>query len=238
MVDATLWFTIGAVGMAVGTLVQAAGSRLLTRPVPRRYWLLVAVPGIATVAYGLLALSLGGLTAGSGGTIFLPRYADWLLTTPLHVLFVGLLVDAPRPIIYRTMGLQAATIVLGFVAGLLGGLPAVVLYLAGCGAFLGVIYYVFTDFAVAARAQPDGIEGLFRRLRSFMIVLWLIYPVIWLLTPTSTGLMDVETTALVVTYLDLVAKVGFGLIALNGQLATGDTTRAETAQPDARHADV
>ena len=238
MVDATLWFTIGAVGMAVGTLVQAGGSRLLPRPVPRRYWLLVAVPGIATVAYALLALGYGGLTATSGGTIFLPRYADWLLTTPLHVLFVGLLVDAPRPIVYRTMALQAATIVLGFVAGLVGGLPALVLYLAGCGAFAAVIYYVFTDFAVAARASPDGVAALFRRLRSFMIVLWLIYPVIWLLTPTSTGVMDVETTALVVAYLDLVAKVGFGLIALNSQIGRTAPEGQAAAAADARRADV
>jgi sensory rhodopsin len=151
---------------------------------------------------------------------------------------VGLLVDAPRPIVYRTMALQAATIVLGFVAGLVGGLPALVLYLAGCGAFAAVIYYVFTDFAVAARASPDGVAALFRRLRSFMIVLWLIYPVIWLLTPTSTGVMDVETTALVVAYLDLVAKVGFGLIALNSQIGRTAPEGQAAAAADARRADV
>ena len=238
MVDATLWFALGTIGMAIGTLGLAAGSRLIPGAVPRRYWHLVLVPGIATVAYGLMALGFGGIPAASGGTIFVPRYVDWLLTTPLHVLFVGLLVDAPRPIVYRTMGLQAATIVLGFAAGLVGGIPAVVLYLAGCGAFVGVIYYVFADFATAAAAQSDDVQAVFRKLRAFMIVLWLIYPIIWLLTPTSTGVMDVETTALVVSYLDIVAKVGFGLIALNAQIAPTSTLSGEEPAVEPAGADA
>jgi len=232
MVDATLWFGLGAIGMAVGSLLLAAGDRVRPNRADRRYWLLVLVPLIATAAYATMALGLGGIALPNGGTIFVPRYLDWLLTTPLHVLYLGLLAGVGTAVVGRAMALQAATIVLGFVGGLLGGFAAAVLYLLGCLAFAAVVYLVFTDFVVTVRDQNDGTQAVFRKLRAFMIVLWLIYPAIWLLTPTTTGIMDVETTALVVSYLDLVAKVGFGLIALNGQLAAVETVTG-TAAADA-----
>jgi sensory rhodopsin len=42
--------------------------------------------------------------------------------------------------------------------------------------------------------------------------------------------MNLTTTALVVSYLDVVAKVGFGLIALSGQLTSSAVT-SESASP-------
>lgn len=54
-----------------------------------------------------------------------------------------------------------------------------------------------------------------------MIVLWLVYPVIWVLGGPGLAFLDTETTALVVAYLDVVAKVGLGLIALNHWVGVG-----------------
>jgi len=41
--------------------------------------------------------------------------------------------------------------------------------------------------------------------------------------------MNLETTALVVSYIDVVAKVGFGLIALSGQLSITGAAAAAAA---------
>ena len=75
---------------------------------------------------------------------------------------------------------------------------------------------------------------VYRKLRAFLVVLWLVYPVIWLVGPNAVGVMDVETTALVVSYIDIVSKVGFGLIALNGYVAATDRDleMAETTPAD------
>lgn len=238
MVEISLWFTLGTVGMLMGAVALAYGSRWISEDDRRRYWILVAVPAIAVLAYGSMALGFGGIRTAGEGLVFWPRYADWLLTTPLHVLYLGLLVGASRAIIARVTGLQAATIVLGFVAAIVGGLVAAVLYLIGCAAFVGVIYYAYTDYVEAVESRDDGTQALYSKLRAFLIVLWLIYPVIWILAPAGLSLMDIETTALVVSYLDVVAKVGFGLIALNGQLTAQQTTTVEptagaTPEPDA-----
>lgn len=215
MVEITLWYTIGAAGMVLGTIMLAYGLRLLPGDRRRPFLLVVSVPAIAAVAYALLALEIGWMTGVDGDPVFLPRYVDWLLTTPIHVAFLSLLVGAPRSLLVRAAGLQAATI--GF--GLAGAYAAAPLNYAafalGALTFAGVVYYLHRDLDRLADDRSDHVASLYRKLRSFVVVLWLVYPVIWLLAPAGTGVMDAETTALVVSYIDVVAKVGFGLIALN-----------------------
>ncbi len=226
MASISLWFLLGTVGMALGTLALLGGLVILPPGRRRAFGLLVAVPAIAFVAYLLMALGLGGLVGARGNTVYLPRYVDWLLTTPIHVLFVGLLAGAPRRVVGRTITLQAATIVLGLLGGLAPAPFNWGLWLVGSAAFAVVIYDVFGPIAAAARERADWVTDAFRQLRSFMIVLWLVYPFIWLVAETGIGVMDTETTALVISYIDVVAKVGFGLIALNAYLRVASDTDA------------
>lgn len=222
MVDQTTWFALGGVGMLVGTLALAAGFRLVPRSNWRRYSILVAVPAIAVGAYAPMALGLGGVETQSGGTVFSLRYLDWLLTTPLHVLYLGLLAGAARRSIGQAIALMALTIVLGFSGAVVSGVAGWGLFALGGVAFLGVIYHTYADFAVAAGERDELTGALYRKLRSFVVVLWLLYPVIWVLAPAGLGLLNVGTYVLVISYLDVVSKVGFGLIALSGQLAVSD----------------
>ncbi len=216
------WFAFGTAGMALGTIALAYGFKLVDERYHRRYSILVAVPAIAVAAYALMALGVGEVQTQAGESVFLFRYIDWLLTTPLHVLYLGLLAGAAMGAIYRSIGLMALTIVLGFAGAMLSGVLGWLLFLAGSVAFLGVIYYTMYDFDEAVQQKDDVTVALYRKLRAFLIVLWLIYPVLWLFAPVGIGLMNLETSALVISYLDVVAKVGFGLIALSGQLTVAD----------------
>jgi sensory rhodopsin len=218
--------------MALGTLLLAAGFRYVPRSRWRRYAILVAVPGIAVVAYALMSLDIGAVATATGGTAFIPRYVDWLLTTPLHIVYLGLFAGASRGVIARATTLQAGTIVVGFAGALVAAPLKWGLYFAGLIMFAGVVYYAFVDYDEAARDQGGPTAALYSKLRAFLIVLWLVYPLIWLTGPNAVALMDVETTALVVTYIDIVSKVGLGLIALNGHLAYDDTVQFRASPAD------
>ncbi len=219
MATIELWFTLGTVGMVFGTLGLAAGLRVMPRSLWRRYSILIAVPGIAVFAYALMSLGFGAVGTATGSVAYIPRYVDWLLTTPLHILYLGMFAGAARGVIARAVSLQALTIVLGMAAAIVASPLKWLLYAGGVVAFGGVVYYAYSDFATAAAEKGGSTDALYRKLRAFLIVLWLVYPLIWLAGQNAFGLMDVETTALVVAYIDIVSKVGLGLIALNGQLA-------------------
>lgn len=232
MSQLTLWFTLGTIGMTLGTLVLAYGYRLLPRSNWKRYSILVSVPFIAVVAYALMALGFGAIETQRGELVYSLRYLDWLLTTPLHVLYLGLLAGAAMGAIYRAIGLMVVTIVLGFAGAVFAPPAKWILFALGSLAFLGVIYYTLYDFDDAAREKADTTLAVFRKLRAFVVVLWLMYPVIWLLAPIGFGVMQIETSVLVISYIDVVAKVGFGLIALSGQLTATSISNQSTSPAD------
>lgn len=233
----TTWFVLGTAGMAFGTVALAWGYLQIPREPRRDYLTVIAVPLIATVAYGLMALDLGGVTSARGQVLYVPRYVDWLLTTPLHVAYLGLLVGAGKQAIGKLVGLMGATIVLGFAGGMVTAPLSLVLFAAGTLTFVGVVYLLYRDVDAVARERDDQLLSLYQKLRTFVVVLWFVYPVIWLLSGPGYVLMDTETASLVVTYIDVVAKVGFGLIAVNGLQTVYGTAASASEEPETVAAD-
>jgi len=209
----TTWFTLGTVGMALGTIGLIVGYTRLSEAHRLPFLDLVGVTAIATVAYALMALDVGTVTSARGATLYIPRYVDWLLTTPMHIAYVAFLAGADRETIAKLGALQAATIVLGFAGGMVASPLNLVLFAAGSVAFGVLVYWLYTDIGELARERDDMTLALYRTLRNFVVVLWMIYPVAWLLGETGFAFMNTETVSLVVTYIDIVAKVGFGLLA-------------------------
>lgn len=214
MIGVTTLFSVGAVGMLLGTLAFAWAGRDASRGERRYYLALVGISGIATVAYALMTLRVGAYTVGER-TVFIPRYVDWILTTPLIVFFLGLLAGIDRRQFGIVIGLNTVVMVAGFVAATLPGVERYLLFGGGSFAFVGLVYYLFGPMTGRARNQPDGVERLYVRLRNLTAVLWSIYPLIWLLGPPGLNLLTVTISIALITYLDLVTKVGFGLIALD-----------------------
>ncbi|MUV56710.1 hypothetical protein GJ632_04435 [Halogeometricum sp. CBA1124] len=56
----------------------------------------------------------------------------------------------------------------------------------------------------------------FTTVRNLTVVVWTLYPIVWILAPTGLGLLLPDTQVLVLTYLDLVSKVGFVVVAVGG----------------------
>ena len=223
----TTWFTLGLLGELLGTALLAYGYTLVPEETRKRYLLLVAIPGIAIVAYLLLVLGVGAVDGG-GHTVYVVRYVDWLLTTPINVLYLGLLAQASRETIGKLVGLQALTIVFGFAGAMASGGLAYALFALGAVAFAGVVSLLYGDVADAAVvALSDVGASLYRTLRNFVVVLWSVYPVVWLLGAAGLGVMDVETASLVIVYLDVVTKVGFGVIALHAWLTMDSVTASD-----------
>jgi Bacteriorhodopsin len=227
MVTITTWFTLGLLGELLGTAVLAYGYMLIPEATRKRYLLLVSIPGIAIFAYILLVLGVGAVDGG-GHTVYVVRYIDWLLTTPINVLYLGLLAHATREDIGKLVGLQALTIVFGFAGAIVTGALSYALFAVGALCFAGVVYLLYYDVADAADASLSDVEAsLYRTLRNFVVVLWSVYPVVWLLGAAGIGLMDVETATLVIVYLDVVTKVGFGVIALHAWMTMDTVTSTD-----------
>lgn len=200
-------YTIVLVGLLVGVGISIA---LLNSEADSReggFLWLVAIPAIAAASYLLMALDIGVVSVG-GDEVYLFRYVDWLLTTPLLVGYVAYVAGAPRKWIVGVAAADAGMILVGTAATLTTGIATWIGF--GVSALchvvlLGILYLVLPTYV---EAHPRR-RRLFKVLQNHVGLLWIAYPVIWLLSPAGTGTVSTVGTAMIVAYLDLVAKTPY-----------------------------
>jgi len=216
--DPTTWFWVGAAGMALGTLLPVRDY--IRRPSHRRYNLvLVGVTGIATVAYALMALGVSAVTVGDH-TVYIARYVDWLLTTPLLVLSLAMLARPSTRTYLALVGLDVLVIGAGIAAALTPTAEKWLFYAVGGAAYVALVYGLLVTLPRALGDDADPrVSATFTTLRNLTVVLWTLYPVVWVLSPAGIGVLQPEMEAIVVVYLDFISKVGFVAFAALGTSA-------------------
>lgn len=218
IVDTAIWAWLGALAMGAGTVPplwrwlsrsEAGDSHAL------HYATLVGVTGVAALAY--LSMALGfGVVSTPGGDLEAARYLDWLVTTPLLILYLGLLARPSRRVLGGLIGVDVVVIAGGVVAATTTGTVSWVAFGVAGAAYAALVYGLLVTLPRSASAEADRVRAVFGTLRNITVVLWTLYPVVWLLAPTGFGVLTPATEMLVFVYLDVVSKVGFVAVAVAG----------------------
>ena len=240
-----IWLWLGTAGMFLGMLYFI--GRGWGETDDRRQKFYIATILITAIAFAnYLAMALGfGLTIielpnDPEAPIYWARYTDWLFTTPLLLYDLALLAGADRNTITSLVSLDVLMIGTGVVATLSAGSGVVsagaerLIWWGISTAFLLVLlYFLFSSLSSRAANLPSDTQGTFRTLRNLVAVVWLVYPVWWLIGTEGLGLVGIfaETAGFMV--IDLVAKVGFGFILLRSRdvLDGAAEARASGATP-------
>ena len=245
-----LWLWIGTAGMFLGMVYFIArGWGVQNERRQKFYIATIFITAIAFANYLAMALGYGLTTVVVGGEeipIYWARYTDWLFTTPLLLYDLGLLAGADRNTIYTLVGLDVAMIGTGAVATLTGDLQGAALSTGAqrliwwgvSTAFLLVLLvFLFRNLTQQARNLSGEAQSKFRLLRNMLTVIWLVYPVWWLVGTEGVGAvgLGIETAGFMV--LDLVAKVGFGFILLSSHAILDEADTASEAPSSATTAD-
>jgi bacteriorhodopsin len=182
--------------------------------------------------FGLIEIEV----AGEALDIYWARYADWLFTTPLLLLDLALLARADRNTIYTLVGLDVFMIATGLVGALVTA--AVVFRLTwwgiSTGALLFLLYFLVRSLGELSGDLPAEVSTLVNRLQNLLIVLWLAYPVVWIVGTEGLGLLPLYWETAAFMLLDLSAKVGFGFVLLRSHSvldAATDISRARATAP-------
>jgi bacteriorhodopsin len=206
------------------------------------YIVTIFITAIAFVNYLSMALGFGLTTVEVGGEelpIYWARYTDWLFTTPLLLIDLGLLAGASRNQLATLVGLDALMIGTGAVATLAGGNFAVfglddgarrlIWWGVSTGFLLVLLYFLFGTLSEQAQSLSSDVGAKFAQLRNLIVVVWLVYPAWWLIGSEGLAIvgLPIETAGFMV--LDLVAKIGFGFILLAGRDAIESQPTGEAA---------
>jgi bacteriorhodopsin len=196
----------------------------------------IFITAIAFVNYLAMALGFGLTTIQFGGEevpIYWARYTDWFFTTPLLLIDLGLLARANRNQLGSLVGLDMLMIATGAVAtlsagtGMFGeGARRLIWWGVSTGFLVVLLYFLFGTLSKQASEVSAEAQATFTRLRNLIVVVWAVYPVWWLVGTEGLGVigLGVETAGFMV--LDLVAKVGFGIILLSSREAIDDAAAA------------
>jgi bacteriorhodopsin len=232
--DAVLWIT--ALIMIIGSLIFTFRSFTARAEVKHYFYASALIPLIAATLYTLMASGYGTLNQ-NGHLFFFGRYIDWVFTTPLLLLDLGL-VALPKnfpgrlSLIATMMGADVYMIVTGFVATAIRSDFRWAFYGASCAGFLAVLYFILVRLTPEAARRRDDVRQLYRMLSMTLIVLWFCYPIVWVLGSEGFGVISVLAETILYAILDILAKVGYGFILLSrpATLAGADETPASISK--------
>ena len=163
------------------------------------------------------------------------RYVDWIITTPLLLIeFVLALRLTPKASqwLARRFGVAAVIMILAgylgkMIAGKHGFILPTLLYLALAASFLFIIFLLWKKLSVEAAASSGAIYELFIKARTFITIVWCLYPIIDIFSSLSfasspNGLIGITTAY---SLADLAAVCGIGFYVY--QLAVAQSEQSE-----------
>lgn len=210
-----VWLWIAFVGMTIGSIffgVKAIAMRKqegMEFPLESMFITLWAAAMYLTMALGETVFPL------RDQTFFLGRYLDWLITTPLLLLEMGVLAGLRPKLIAGVMGADIFMIATGLIATLVAPPVNYLWWIISTGSFLAILWSLLTEFSASARLRNRNVQNLFGTLRNILIVLWLCYPIVWLIGAEGFRLITVGVETAIYAIIDLCAKVGFGLVLVS-----------------------
>ncbi len=237
------WLWIGTAGMFLGMLYFISKGWGETNERKQEFFIVtIFITVIAFVNYLAMALGFGVTTvmvAGEQLPIYWARYTDWFFTTPLLLLDLGLLAGATRNELASLVGLDAAMIGTGAIATLTGdwaqvgalstGAQRLIWWGVSTALLVVLLYFLFGSLTAKAQQIGGSLASKFTTLRNLIVVIWLVYPVWWLIGTEGLAAvgLGVETAGFMV--LDLTAKVGFGIILLSSREVLDQAASAAAA---------
>lgn len=216
---------------AIYVLTMAAGALLFVfwsrepRGVPGYEYLIATFIPIWSGAAYLAMLFDQGQVSVDGQITYYASYLDWVITTPLLLLALALTamyrIEKDKTLIAALLGADIFMILTGLIADLSPTPTRYVWYGLGVAAFLVLLYLIWVPLKAKADSQGPEMAGIFRRVAGLLSVLWVAYPLTWILGPSGIGLFNQTLDTLLFTLVPIVSKVGWSIVDLSSLRALG-----------------
>jgi bacteriorhodopsin len=209
-----IWQWLGVIGMSFGAIVFGMGAHNAKN---QRWQILYTLNFfVCAIAAGLyLTMALGqGVDFINGRPTFWVRYISWFISTPLLLLILTYLGKTNLAITASLLGANAYTIATGFVATISPYPVNYIWYVVSCSAYFATAHLLLNQYRRQAERTFPRVVSAFRKLLGLHLILWTLYPIVWIFSPTGFNLLSLGWETMFFTLLDLASKVGFGFLSL------------------------
>jgi bacteriorhodopsin len=209
-----IWQWLGVIGMSFGAIVFGMGAH----NAKNQHWQILYTLNffVCAIAAGLyLTMALGqGVDFINGRPTFWVRYISWFISTPLLLLILTYLGKTNLAITASLLGANAYTIATGFVATISPYPVNYIWYVVSCSAYFATAHLLLNQYRRQVERTFPRVVSAFRKLLGLHLILWTLYPIVWIFSPTGFNLLNLGWETMFFTLLDLASKVGFGFLSL------------------------
>ncbi|MEO3780159.1 bacteriorhodopsin [Micromonospora sp. B11E3] len=145
------------------------------------------------------------------------HYADWIVTAPLLVF--SLVLTATHAVAEKRTGLVTLIvstfpmIITGPIAEVMESTTArFAVYGTGMAALALVLGLIWGPLRADAERQPAPMAAHFVIVALLLSLLWLGFPLVWILGPPGVEIVDEDTSTILFVVLSALMKVGWGII--------------------------
>ncbi|MGB6229929.1 MAG: bacteriorhodopsin [Litorimonas sp.] len=214
------WYILYIAAMAAGALLFFAWSRN-PKGVPKdEYWVAMVIPIWSGLAYLAMLTGQGVIQGPDGEPLYLARYLDWVVTTPLLLWALASTAHFHRPHDRPLLAGLIVTDIIMILSGLMADLAIVpwvrwLWFAVGVSCLLIIIN--ITWGRLRRDAYHDGAElgKAYDKVAAFLSVAWIGYPLIWALGPTGADVIGSELSIPLQVLLPIASKVGFSILDLH-----------------------
>lgn len=213
-----IWYFLYIGFMIAGAVLFYVWSRDPKGVPPDEYLVAILIPIWSALAYTAMATGQGIIEVG-GREVYLARYIDWVVTTPMLLWALFSTAYFYRPF-EKTLfaGLLAADVIM-ILSGLMADLSTDethkwLWFSVGVAALVILIATVWGKMRRVAYAQTAELGAAYTKVAAFLTALWILYPLIWFLAPSGTGAIGTTLSIPLLVVVPILSKVGFSMFDL------------------------
>ncbi len=211
-----LFLWIGTAAMALGAALFLFVSFRARAEDRHHYLTSFLIVLVAATAYFAMSIGQTHVTLSDGHSIYYARYIDWAITTPLLLLGLATIgmtaISVNRTLVYAMLASDVYMILTGLAGALSVDHSRWLWFVFSCGGFSAVLAILWGPIRAEARAR--GRETVYVRLARVLTILWIVYPLEWVLGEEGVRAISSATETVIVAIVDIAAKVAFGYLSL------------------------
>ena len=216
-------FWIISIGMVAATVFFFMESM----KVDAKWRTSLVVAGLVTMIAAVHYFYMRAVWIETADTPTVYRYIDWILTVPLQIVEFYLILAAVGAVAGRVFwNLLVASLVM-LIAGYVGEVGYVNVWLAFIVGMLGWIYILYAIFAGDAQenlsSAPEGVQSAFKTMRLIVLVGWAIYPLGYVFGYAGNQ-VDAASLNAIYNIADFVNKIAFGLMIWAAATSSSEKT--------------
>jgi sensory rhodopsin len=159
---------------------------------------------ITAISYAFMSLGIATTESLDGQMIYWSRWLFYICACSLLIYDITRILSISNNQYPKLALLTGLTMFNGFLASIITTQSRWIFFIFSSISFICLLYLIFQG-----KNNPQ-----FKYIKSFVIIGWSLFPIVFLLAPSGFGILQTFTTESLYLILDLITKLFFGILTI------------------------